>query len=137
MAVRLAAADADFQERFEALLGAKREVAAEVGSDVADILTQVREGGDGALIALTKRFDDVELTPDTLAIGDGDMAAAERECPKEALAALDAAARRIEAYHDRQMPADADFSDAEGVRLGWRWRPVQRRGWHRAAPKRC
>ncbi|MDH3241644.1 MAG: histidinol dehydrogenase [Alphaproteobacteria bacterium] len=128
MAVRLAAADADFQERFEALLGAKREVAAEVGSDVADILTQVREGGDGALIALTKRFDDVELTPDTLAIGDGDMAAAERECPKEALAALDAAARRIEAYHDRQMPADADFSDAEGVRLGWRWRPVQAAG---------
>ncbi len=128
MAVRLAASDADFEERFKALLGAKREVAADVDRDVAEILAQVRGDGDRALIALTKRFDDVELTPDTLAISEGDMAAAEQECPKEALDALDVAARRIEAYHQRQMPEDADFLDAEGVRLGWRWRPIQAAG---------
>jgi len=42
----------------------------------------------------------------------------------EALAALRFAATRIDDYHRRQMPADLDYRDAAGVRLGARWRPV-------------
>jgi histidinol dehydrogenase len=34
------------------------------------------------------------------------------------------AARRIEAYHARQRPADARFTDEAGVELGWRWTPL-------------
>ena len=28
------------------------------------------------------------------------------------------------AYHERQKPADLRFTDALGVELGWRWRPI-------------
>ncbi|MDX1484007.1 MAG: histidinol dehydrogenase [Alphaproteobacteria bacterium] len=103
---------------------AGREAAADVERDVADILDAVRVDGDQAVIALTRRLDGVELTPETLAIGADEMAAAEAACPESALAALASAAERIEAYHARQMPADESFTDGAGVRLGWRWRPV-------------
>ena len=128
MAVRLAQCDPGFADSFARLLAAKREAAADVDQDVAEILRAVREGGDDAVIALTRRFDGLELTPATLTITEDDMAAAEAACPAAALDALEVAARRIEAYHARQMPEDADFSDQEGVRLGWRWRPVASAG---------
>ncbi len=128
MAVRLDTGDPGFEDDFARFLGAKREAAADVEQDVARILARVRAEGDGALIALTRELDRVELTAKTLAITVDDMAAAEAACPAAALSALDVAARRIEAYHERQLPADQEFSDAEGVRLGWRWRPVQAAG---------
>lgn len=128
MAVRLKSRDPGFAKDFAALLESKRETAADVENDVADILSQVRAEGDRALIALTRRFDGVEMSQERLAITADDMAAAEAACPAASLEALDAAARRIEAYHARQIPGDADFTDAEGVRLGWRWRPVQAAG---------
>jgi histidinol dehydrogenase len=128
MAVRLAQCDPGFTDSFARLLAAKREAAADVDQDVAEILRAVRDGGDEAVIALTRRFDGLELTPGTLAITHDDMAAAEAACPAAALEALELAARRIEAYHAHQIPADEDFSDDQGVRLGWRWRPVAAAG---------
>ena len=35
---------------------------------------------------------------------------------------------RIRAYHEGQLPADRDYTDAAGVRLGARWRPVDAAG---------
>ncbi|HSR55238.1 MAG TPA: histidinol dehydrogenase [Alphaproteobacteria bacterium] len=128
MAVRLKRRDPGFAEGFAKLLDAKRESAADVDRDVADILARVRSEGDAALIALTRQFDNLELTADTLAIPSTDMEAAEAACPAEALKALDSAAERIEAYHARQMPKDEAFTDSAGVRLGWRWRPIQAAG---------
>ena len=37
------------------------------------------------------------------------------------MAAIETAARRIEAYHRRQLPADERFTDDTGAVLGWRW----------------
>ena len=45
-------------------------------------------------------------------------------CPSEVRAALAFAARRIRAYHERLRPTDGGFTDDEGVRLGWRWTPL-------------
>ncbi len=128
MAARLASADAGFGDDFARLLAAKRDAADDVGSDVAEILRAVRDDGDGAVIAYTQRFDGLELNPESMAISGAEMTAAEKDCSAEDLAALDVAARRIEAYHVRQIPADEDFSDDDGVRLGWRWRPVAAAG---------
>ncbi len=128
MAARLTRRDSGFAEDFARLLTAKREAAVDVDRDVAEILRAVRNDGDGAVIELTRRFDGFELTPATLVITDDDMAAAEDACPDATLEALGVAARRIEAYHARQMPKDENFCDGEGVRLGWRWRPVASAG---------
>ncbi|MCZ6610254.1 MAG: histidinol dehydrogenase [Alphaproteobacteria bacterium] len=124
MAARLAHRDPGFADDFARLLAGNREEAADVDRDVAEILGAVRDDGDGAVIAFTRRFDGVDLSPATLAITDHEMAAAEEACPDAALAALGVAAARIEAYHLRQMPKDENYSDGAGVRLGWRWRPV-------------
>ena len=43
-------------------------------------------------------------------------------------AALELAAERIRAYHDRQMPADESWTDESGATLGWRWTPVSAAG---------
>ena len=42
--------------------------------------------------------------------------------------ALDLAAERIRAYHEHQLPRDRDWTDAIGMRLGARWRPVEAAG---------
>ena len=48
----------------------------------------------------------------------------ERSAAQDALAAIDTAATRIEAYHRRQLPQDERFTDETGAKLGWRWTPL-------------
>ncbi|MCP4817885.1 MAG: histidinol dehydrogenase, partial [Shimia sp.] len=49
----LNSSDADFETRFVALLGAKREDSPDVDAVVADIIADVRHRGDAAVIDLT------------------------------------------------------------------------------------
>ncbi len=121
MARRLDASAPDFERDFDALLNAKREVEEDVAAAVRAIITEVRAKGDAALIELTKRFDRVELTPQSLRVHEDEIDAAERACAPAALKALDIAAARIEAYHRRQLPAGARYTDESGATLGWRW----------------
>ena len=128
MPVFLDHADADFQARFTALLGMKREEAEDVDLAVAAIIADVRARGDQALIDLTARFDRLTLTPQTLAFTADEINA---ECAKvspEDRAALELAADRIHAYHARQMPENASWVDDAGAMLGWRWTPVSAAG---------
>jgi len=128
MPFHLSTNDSDFEARFRALLTIKREDAPEVDADVAAILGDVRERGDAAIIELTERFDRQTLTPDTLRIGTDEIEAALARVPAAERDALDLAAARIRAYHARQMPADDDWTDETGARLGWRWTPVDAAG---------
>ena len=48
--------------------------------------------------------------------------------PAHERAALEKAAERIRAYHERQRPSDARWTDAAGATLGWRWTPVSAAG---------
>jgi histidinol dehydrogenase len=128
MSLRLDAADPDFTAAFEDFLGERREAAVDVREDVAAIVAQVRAEGDAALIALTAKFDRLDLTPETLRVGADDIAAARAACSAEAIAALETARARIIAYHERQKPEDFDYVDDTGVRLGSFWRPVAAAG---------
>jgi histidinol dehydrogenase len=125
MVQRLDAAAADFAAAFAALLAAKREASVDVDAAVAAIVADVRGRGDAALVDLTRRFDRFELTPATLRIGPGEIDAAMTACDPAVLAALEFARGRIEAYHQRQRPADDRFTDAAGVELGHRWTAVE------------
>jgi len=128
MAQVLDSRDCDFAQRFAALLAAGREASADVGQAVADILADVRARGDAALIELTSRFDRLDLTPATLAFTPGEIAAEVAKVAPEDRAALEEAAARIRAYHERQRPEDASWTDATGATLGWRWTPVDAAG---------
>ena len=124
----LSTSDADFEDRFTALLGAKREDSPDVDHVVADIIADVRARGDAAVIELTAKFDRLDLTAETMRFGAAEI---EAECAKvndADRAALEMAATRIRAYHARQMPEDATWTDEIGATLGWRWTPVSAAG---------
>ena len=124
MARRLDASAPNFESAFAALLDGTRETKEDVANAVRAIIVDVRTRGDEALIELSKRFDKVTLTPQTLRLGADEIAAAEAQCSAETLKALDVAAKRIETYHRRQLPKDDSFTDETGATLGWRWTPL-------------
>jgi histidinol dehydrogenase len=128
MPMFLNAADADFEQRFAALLGQKREEAEDVDQAVAAIIADVRARGDAALLDLTARFDRLELSADALAFSPTEIAAEVAKVSPEDRAALELAADRIRAYHARQRPEDASWTDDAGATLGWRWTPVSAAG---------
>ncbi|OAN80819.1 histidinol dehydrogenase [Jannaschia sp. EhC01] len=120
--------DADFDTRFAALLEMKREDAPDVDDTVAAIIADVRARGDAAVIELTAKFDRLSLTPETLAFTPEEIAAAIDQVPAVERDALELAAERIRAYHVRQRPEDARWTDPDGAELGWRWGPVSAAG---------
>ena len=128
MPVFLNSADPDFEARFAALLGQKREVSEDVDQAVAAIIAEVRAKGDRALIDLTARFDRLTLTAETIAFSPTEIAAQVARVSPEDRAALELAATRIRAYHERQIPEDASWTDGTGATLGWRWTPVSAAG---------
>lgn len=128
MAERLNASDPEFEAAFARVLGAKRETDDDVGRQVAEIIAAVRARGDAALAELTRRFDRVEVSEDTLQVSDAEIDAAAAQVDAETRDALDFAARRIEAYHARQAPETVRYEDEAGVELGLRWSPVSAAG---------
>ncbi len=125
MPSRLTSTDADFEAKFRALLGAKRESAADVDDAVRAIVARVRAEGDAALIELTRRFDGLDLTVETLRVESDEIDAAFAATAPETLQALRIAHERITSHHERQRPKDDRYVDALGVELGSRWTAVE------------
>jgi histidinol dehydrogenase len=125
MPIRLNAADASFAANFAALLGMKREVSEDVDTAAAAIIADVRTRGDAAVIELTARYDQMQLTPQAMRVSQAEIVAAIAACDPAELAALKLAKERIEAFHVRQRPQNARFTDAAGVEMGWRWTAIE------------
>jgi histidinol dehydrogenase len=125
---RLSTSDPGFERAFARLLDPARAAAADVRDAVAGIIADVRARGDAALIDLTERFDGPRLTPETLAFSPDEIAAQAALADPADVAALELAAARIRACHERQLPAAVQWTDAAGVGLGWRWTPVDAAG---------
>jgi histidinol dehydrogenase len=124
----LSTADDCFEAAFVTLLSMKREDSPDVDAAVAAIIADVRARGDAAVIELTERFDRVRLTPGGLRFTEGEIdALCARVAPGDA-EALAVAAERIRAYHARQVPEDAQWTDATGATLGWRWTAIAAAG---------
>ncbi len=128
MTIRLSQSDSDFAERFAALLDDKRETAADVEQAAREIIDNVRQRGDAALIEYTEKYDRLALTADTLAISAEALDAAEKAVPAAQRDALLLARDRIAAHHRRQMPADDRYTDDIGVELGTRWTAIESAG---------
>jgi histidinol dehydrogenase len=127
--LRLSSSDPGFAPAFAALVADRRESDGDVAAQVAAIIADVRARGDLALAELTERFDHHTLADEA------DWRIAPEACRTafDALdpslrTALELAATRIRAYHEAQLPQDRDYTDAEGVRLGARWLPVDAAG---------
>ena len=123
----LRAADAGFEQAFARVVADRRESDADVRRDVAAILADVRVRGDEAVADHTARLDRFVLGEDWR-ISAADCRTAYDGLDRELRDALELAAERIRAYHQRQLPEDRDYTDAIGMRLGARWLPVEAAG---------
>jgi histidinol dehydrogenase len=90
------------------------------------IIEQVRADGDSTLRALTRRFDGCEIA--RFAVGEDELEQAERDLAPALRSAIDAAARRIEAFHRAGMLPPYAVETAPGVVCERILRPIQRVG---------
>jgi histidinol dehydrogenase len=125
MPIRLDSRAPDFAELFRDFLANKRVAQADVDGVVRAIIADVVARGDQALIALTRKFDRLDLDRVGLKVAPEEIEAAHAACDRRALDALSLACERIEAYHRRQFPKDDRFTDALGVELGHRWTAIE------------
>ncbi|MER5173439.1 MULTISPECIES: histidinol dehydrogenase [Thioclava] len=119
---------ADFETRFTALMGMKREDSPDVDAAVGQIIADVRARGDAAVLELTAKFDRLELTPDSMRFSEAEIEAEIARVPDVEREALELAAERIRVYHARQMPPNAMWEEESGAKLGWRFTPVSAAG---------
>ena len=120
--------DADFQQR----LHWSAETDEGIEQRVADILADVRQRGDEAVLDFTRRFDglDVERMAE-LELGADELRRAFEGLPPEQRHALQAAAVRVRRYHEAQKQASGEswsFRDEDGTLLGQKVTPLDRVG---------
>ncbi|CAN5643040.1 histidinol dehydrogenase [soil metagenome] len=122
----------DFEAAFQRVLHWSAETDHAIEERVAAIIADVQARGDEALIEYTKRFDGVSVESAAgLEIPRAELLAALDAIPAAQRAALDAAAKRVRVYHERQLQACGlswSFEDAEGSVLGQKVTPLDRVG---------
>ncbi len=126
---RLSTQDRDFSERLQALLSFEETQDAAVESAVTEILLAVRSRGDQAVLEYTARFDGLSadnmdalrLQPDVLQRALNALPAVQRD-------ALEAAAARIRAFHERQSASSWSYSEPDGTALGQKVTALDRVG---------
>jgi len=123
---------ADFESEFQRLLHWSAEADHAIEQRVLEILADVKRRGDAALLEYTARFDGVEAaTVAALEIGRDELRAAFESIPVAQREALQAAAQRVRAFHERQLDHCArswSYRDADGSLLGQKVTPLDRVG---------
>ena len=128
MPVFLNSQNSDFEKDFIKLLSSKREDSLDVDLSVKEIIEAVIEKGDQALIEYTQKFDRISLNSVNLRFTQSEVEEQAAKVSDKDRKALEMAAARIEAYHKKQLPDNAFWTDESGVELGWRWSPVAAAG---------
>ena len=124
--------DADFEAEFQRVLHWSADTDAAIEARVAEILADVRARGDAAVLEYTARFD--RLSADALGaleLTREELKAAFDGLPGEQREALEAAARRVRSYHERQKAACGEswsYRDEDGTLLGQKVTPLDRVG---------
>ena len=99
-----------------------------VEKQVAGILRAVQKTGDRALARYTRLFDRVRLTRSTMEVKPSEIERAMKKVPAKDLLTLRLAARRIAAFHRRQLQKSWQYRDPIGILLGQRITPLERVG---------
>ena len=129
---RLSTAAAAFEADFRARLHWSAETDAEVEHVVAQILDDVRQRGDAAVLEYSNRFDGMNATSvGALELSQAQLKSAFDALPETQRSALQAAARRVRSYHEAQKKANGEswsYRDEDGTLLGQKVTPLDRVG---------
>jgi histidinol dehydrogenase len=116
---RLRSSSNDFSKALHALLAFDASQDDAIESAVADILKQVRERGDAAVLDYTRRFDKVQADAmAALEIPRREWTAALDALPADLRAALETSAQRVRTYHEHQVAQSWHYTEADGTLLG-------------------
>jgi histidinol dehydrogenase len=129
---RLSTASSTFDAAFKARLHWSAETDAGIEQRVADILLDVQQRGDAAVLEYTARWDQVQAA----SVAELELTQAELKQAFDALPAvqrnaLQAAAARVRSYHEAQKKATGEswsYRDAQGTLLGQKVTPLDRVG---------
>lgn len=126
---RLDAQQYDFEQQLSALLHRTAASGDAVAAQVDAIIDAVKTRGDAALLEYTQRFDRLAATHvDRLAIPIERCEQALQRMVGEQRQALEFAAERIRAYHQRQKQESWSYCDADGTVLGQQVTALERVG---------
>jgi histidinol dehydrogenase len=129
MAIRLVkTSDPGFKPLLANILGRRGTREGAVEQRVAEIVTAVRKRGDRALLRYTRMFDGVRLTPETMEVKSTEIERALAQVPGKDLTTLRLAAKRVAAFHRRQLQKSWQYRDPLGMTLGQRITPLDRVG---------
>ncbi|CAM3731925.1 histidinol dehydrogenase [Paracidovorax anthurii] len=129
---RIATTSATFESEFAARLHWSADTDAAIEQRVADILADVQRRGDAAVLEYTQRFDGLQApSVAALELSQAELKAAFDALPAAQRDALEAAARRVRAYHEAQKKASGEswsYRDEDGTLLGQKVTPLDRVG---------
>ena len=129
---RLSTADALFEHDFAQRLHWSADTDAAIEQRVAEILADVQQRGDAAVLEYTARFDGLQAkSMADLELTQADFKAAFDSLPAEQQQALQAAADRVRRYHEAQKKANGEswsYRDEDGTLLGQKVTPLDRVG---------
>ena len=126
---RLSTSEPGFAGALDSLLHLDQGTDEAIERTVAEILARVRSEGDAAVLDYTRRFDKLEAaTMAELELPRARLAQALEGLPVAQRSALETAARRVTAYHERQKQESWSFTEADGTRLGQKITPLDRVG---------
>ena len=130
--LRLSTTDADFEAQFKARLHWSADTDAAIEQRVADILADVQQRGDAAVLDYTARFDGLNAdSVSALELTQAELKAAFDAIPQSQRQALEFAAARVRSYHEAQKQACGQswsYRDADGTLLGQKVTPLDRVG---------
>jgi len=129
MTIRLVkTTDAGFKPLLKKILDRRGTRAGAIERRVAEIVTAVERRGDRALLRYTRLFDRVRLSPSTMEVKPAEIRRALAKVAPRDLAVLKLAAKRIAAFHRRQLQKSWQYRDPLGMLLGQRITPLERIG---------
>jgi histidinol dehydrogenase len=138
MKIRLVkTSDAGFKPLMAKILGRRGTRAGDVEQRVEEIVTAVQRQGDRAVLRYTAQFDHVRLRAAQMEVSPAEIASAVAKVSRKDLSILRLAAKRIAAFHRRQMLKSWQYRDPLGMVLGQRITPLERVGVYVPGGKAC
>ncbi len=91
---------------------------------VQNVIDDIRENGDAALLKYTEKFDGVKLTPDQLRVSEEEIETAIKSIDPELLTIMKEAASNIRRFHEEQKEHGFMMDVGNGAKIGVRVRPI-------------
>ena len=126
---RFSTRDVTFDADLKALLAFETAQDDQIDLVVADILRNVKQRGDAAVLEYTKRFDHLDVAGlSSLEISQVELHAALEALPAAQREALQQAAERVRLYHEKQLMSSWSYTEDDGTLLGQQVTPLDRVG---------